>query len=137
MVHIIISIGRESADESDGVLSYRQLLIALVKTLIFRPWNWIVGIAFRGRELVADAGLRMFLTCQMLVLGHARERDLLGRVINDSDRLELRFGNRFMLEPKRTVRQFTKAIAKIFVNWAREDEVTMRIAITDIGKFDS
>ena len=54
LVHIVVAVGREPADESDVVGRIGERLVALEQLLIFRPRDRIIRIALGRRIFVRD-----------------------------------------------------------------------------------
>src|SRR5688572_20938317 len=67
LIHVVIAVGCQPADEPNITRGERQCLISLVELLIFRARHWVIRIAGITREFVGDAGLRMNLAGEMLV----------------------------------------------------------------------
>ena len=88
LVHIVVSVSAEFADEDNVVALTSQLFITLVEMLVLRPRNRIIRLSLVAGELVRDACLGMPLPGQMLVFGNPGERNFLRGIVDDSDRLE-------------------------------------------------
>ncbi len=86
LVHVVVAISREAADEMHPRRGVDKLTILLVDCRVLGARNGIIRIAFRARKLVDDARLPVLLAGQMFELGHAGE-GVVVRVIHDRDRL--------------------------------------------------
>src|SRR5690606_26430804 len=71
LVHVVVLVGAEPADEGHARRLVRQLLVALVQLGVLRPRNGVVGVALGRGIFVGDAGLRMDLSGQVLVFADA------------------------------------------------------------------
>ena len=103
LVHVEISVLRKPTDEANVGFVVRKVLIALIKRLILRPWNWIKGLTDRLRVLPDDRSPPMILPRQLLKLGYPSEIKIV-RVIYSADVL-IRVSIRQMLvvEPQGSI----------------------------------
>jgi hypothetical protein len=67
LVHVVIAIGRQPADEGDAGRGIGQRFILLVERLILLARDRIIRIAFGAWIFQRDAGLAVLLPSQMLI----------------------------------------------------------------------
>src|SRR3546814_4203838 len=79
--------------------------IALVQRLVLRPWNGIIRIAVRARIFIGDAGFRIGLASEMLILRDTGVCHLRVGIVDHGHRLEPFLIHRFMPELKGAVRE--------------------------------
>src|SRR3546814_8791706 len=87
------------SDWSSDVCS-SDLFIALVQRLVLRPWNGIIRIAVRARIFIGDAGFRIGLASEMLILRDTGVCRLRVGIVDHGHRLEPFMIHRFMPELK-------------------------------------
>ena len=82
LIHVVVLVGREPADEVHAFGGVGELLILAVERGVLRPRNRIVGIAFGARILVDQRGFRVLLPGDVLEFGDPG----VGVVVRDSSR---------------------------------------------------
>ena len=119
LVHVVVAVGGEPAHEVHVRRGVGQRLVLAVQLGVLRPRHRIVRIALGRRVLVGEAGLRVLLPGQVLVLGDPGVGHLFGRVVHHRDRLEVLLVQRLVAELERAVGQLAEAVVEILVDRAR------------------
>src|SRR5690606_11784324 len=125
LVHVVVLVGAEPADEGHARRLVRQLLVALVQLGVLRPRNGVVGVALGRGIFVGNAGLRMDLSGQVLVLADAGVGHVLARIVDRADRLELFLVELLVLELQRAIGQLAEAVVEVLVDGAAEDQLVV------------
>ena len=121
LVHIVVTIASEPAQEKHVGTASRERFVAFVEERVLRPRNRIVRVAVTTRELETDRGRAMRLPREMLELGDARVRHVRGWIVDDPDRLVAALGQGAMLEGEAAIRKGAEAAPEIGVDRAGVD----------------
>ena len=127
LVHVVIAIGREPADEGHAIGRVCKRFVTLEQRLILRPRDRVIGIALGRWIFVGDGCPWRLLPGQMLILADPRVGHIRRRIIDRSDRLKMLLIDRLVIEIQAAVRQLAEAEIEIFID---------RASVDDVGGFD-
>src|SRR5690349_9350003 len=122
LIHVVVLVCCQTTDEMHVRCRIRQLLVTCIQLSVLFPRHRIVFIALRLRKLVNNARLRVLLPGEILELRHPSV-ELLVRIVDDRRGLINRYVVRFVLEFKRSVRQFSVTIIEIRINGTSIDHL--------------
>ena len=120
LVHVVVAIGCEPADEPDVPGRAGKSLVLLVERLVVRRRDRIIGIALGGGIFIGEGGERVLLSSKVLVLGDAGVGVGL-RIVHDGDALVPRRVEGDVLEAQRAIGQGAEAPFEVLVDRAGVD----------------
>src|SRR3954451_15835579 len=104
LIHVVVLVGRQTADEPGSRLRLCELAVALVQLGVRGTRDRVVGITLVRRVLVDDGRRGRRLAGQLLELGDARVL-VVERIVDHRRRLMLLARVRLELEAERPVRE--------------------------------
>ena len=112
LVHVVVLVGRQPADEVDAGRPLGEGLVLLVALGVLGAGDGVVGVAFGPRVLVDDGGLGVLLTGQVLELGDPGVLVVV-REVDGADRLEARRVVGLEAEVERAVGQLAVGVVEV------------------------
>jgi hypothetical protein len=132
LIHVVVLICRNAAYEVDIRLAVCELLLACVKSGIFRAWDGVDWVAFDLGVLVDCDGLCGCLTGEVFKFGHAFVRVIVG-IVDDCCILEAFAVVSLVFEFKRAIREGAEAVVDVFIHGSGEDCLDAGICLGDFS----